>query len=475
MDVTELNQLIQSNIASTGNPFVIVNKIISESFIVAERAHERIYVLPGKHIEFKNCTFNGVIAFTLDTKSDVRFTNNSFRTTQVQFLECKSSSINFFGDHTFAGPIELNKCSNFAFYIGEMASIKMIPVTYPGTEKARLHTKSILVHDSQEITVSINGDTFELIQSWGTTFKSFFISNRKLRLLQFNNCKIDWLRLVANKIIQLDFYDTEFNKTNLSWSDIKEITIPKQHIKKGISATSLFCLARQYKKNGDVSTFVKLYRRAFRAQYLEILALHNKSILDIILPYTLKEGERIRQFNLKSTMVKFPHLLSFVCKAFSSCLKDKIFNLCLGRFYSPMRMILFGFATIFIFSMAYKAAPDGLLYQKKTAMYLEGGDIVTTFVQLPPLKYMEQIEINDLFLAANHLTIHEPKKRIRSSEEVIAISFSDALYFSFITFCTVGYGDITPIGFIRFVAAIQGLMGIVFAASLSVVIARRYA
>lgn len=40
-------------------------------------------------------------------------------------------------------------------------------------------------------------------------------------------------------------------------------------------------------------------------------------------------------------------------------------------------------------------------------------------------------------------------------------SFLDCVYFSFATFTTVGYGDIEPVGALRFLTGIEGLTGLV--------------
>ncbi len=40
-------------------------------------------------------------------------------------------------------------------------------------------------------------------------------------------------------------------------------------------------------------------------------------------------------------------------------------------------------------------------------------------------------------------------------------SFLDCIYFSFSTFTTVGYGDIEPVGALRFLTGIEGLTGLV--------------
>lgn len=53
-------------------------------------------------------------------------------------------------------------------------------------------------------------------------------------------------------------------------------------------------------------------------------------------------------------------------------------------------------------------------------------------------------------------------------------SFSDALYFSGVSFTTLGYGDILPLGFARALAVSEGLLGIVLSSALVVSIVRRY-
>lgn len=45
-----------------------------------------------------------------------------------------------------------------------------------------------------------------------------------------------------------------------------------------------------------------------------------------------------------------------------------------------------------------------------------------------------------------------------------SIKFTDVLYFSAVTYSTVGYGDITPTQWLRFVVAIEALTGVVLVA-----------
>ena len=54
------------------------------------------------------------------------------------------------------------------------------------------------------------------------------------------------------------------------------------------------------------------------------------------------------------------------------------------------------------------------------------------------------------------------------------LSVLEALYFSGITFTTIGYGDISPNGHMRFLAVSEGLFGIAVSSALVVSFVRRY-
>jgi hypothetical protein len=54
------------------------------------------------------------------------------------------------------------------------------------------------------------------------------------------------------------------------------------------------------------------------------------------------------------------------------------------------------------------------------------------------------------------------------------LRFPEALYFSLITFTTIGYGDLVPIGMARFIAAAEGLLGITLVSAFVVALVKRY-
>ncbi len=53
-------------------------------------------------------------------------------------------------------------------------------------------------------------------------------------------------------------------------------------------------------------------------------------------------------------------------------------------------------------------------------------------------------------------------------------SFGPCLYFSVVTFTTLGYGDYIPEGGLRYVAAIEVLLGVILIAFLTAVLARKF-
>jgi hypothetical protein len=60
------------------------------------------------------------------------------------------------------------------------------------------------------------------------------------------------------------------------------------------------------------------------------------------------------------------------------------------------------------------------------------------------------------------------------SEGIKPLNFYDALYYSGITFTTIGYGDITPVNITKIFSVVEGLLGIAITSSFIVSLVRKY-
>ncbi|SES14847.1 potassium channel family protein [Salipaludibacillus aurantiacus] len=91
--------------------------------------------------------------------------------------------------------------------------------------------------------------------------------------------------------------------------------------------------------------------------------------------------------------------------------------------------------------------------------------------------YMDSALLFKLFLILTTLTfgfaclyyllsLEQPILRINDpTDELVDMTFGDALYFSGVTMLSVGYGDLVPIGSARFFSLIQAALGLLLPAS----------
>lgn len=111
-------------------------------------------------------------------------------------------------------------------------------------------------------------------------------------------------------------------------------------------------------------------------------------------------------------------------------LERLVVGVCLGNFQSPQRILLTMLAVIALCGLLYSGLLPG--------------------VNLPV------------------------RSAYNAGEHVADRGLPTALYFSVITFATVGYGDWYPLGPARLVAALEGLAGVLLTASFLVALSRRY-
>lgn len=60
------------------------------------------------------------------------------------------------------------------------------------------------------------------------------------------------------------------------------------------------------------------------------------------------------------------------------------------------------------------------------------------------------------------------------SNTIKNLSFGEAIYFSGISFTTIGYGDVCPLNFVRYIAIFEGILGILLSSAFLISLTRKY-
>ena len=79
-----------------------------------------------------------------------------------------------------------------------------------------------------------------------------------------------------------------------------------------------------------------------------------------------------------------------------------------------------------------------------------------------------------LLLVLIYAGIYQISGLVKTSTGIRPIDFGEAIYFSAITFCTVGFGDYLPTGFIRIFAVMEAISGITLPSLFLIALSRRY-
>lgn len=77
-------------------------------------------------------------------------------------------------------------------------------------------------------------------------------------------------------------------------------------------------------------------------------------------------------------------------------------------------------------------------------------------------------------LVSHNIFYYVANRKISGHIWLVAEKLGSILYFTLITFTTIGYGDISPIGGLRLLAGIEGFIGVIYVSFLTVTLSRRY-
>ena len=119
------------------------------------------------------------------------------------------------------------------------------------------------------------------------------------------------------------------------------------------------------------------------------------------------------------------------------------------------------------------AHPDHSFREKVESLYRLllniAGDMIWGYGEKPLRTFFAAAAL--VFTAA---IVYEMSGLVAFGSTIKGINFFEALYFSVVTFTTVGYGDYLPTGWIRIVSSLESLSGIILAPMFLIALTRRY-
>ncbi len=294
------------------------------------------------------------------------------------------------------------------------------------------HIDNLILDECSVKSLHINFDYHQ------PNLNSVEISHCTIEDISFNNSNYA-ARVINEKFVLIgnDLKNFNIQRFHAETLWINKCNIENIRIEKSIIDADFIMVENTF----DTINFRGSY---FRGKILFDLGFIEYADMNRVFKYKLSDAETIDNLNVFIRLAKQDNDTDteLKLKYFQSVQKNKVYNTGLkyiankvldittGYFTNYKRILLTMIATIGIFGAVYSLFPQ----------YILVGD--TT-----------------LDIATNNNTIL-----------VILNSF----YFSLISYTTIGYGDLSPVGILKLLSGIEGMLGVVISASLVTVFARKF-
>lgn len=398
---------------------IVINFDISELFAIVNHESESIF--------FRDIIFYKSVAFTLinitDTTINKIFFNQCvfLREVDLNLLDeielIESTIIGKLNFYDIWNKIQIRSCNLGNIYI-ENHSSRSLSIYFSEfnnlrivTDLGNLNMDKIEIIESVGNLVSIKGELHDIIYA-----NEFNFTGTDIEVLSVSNAIVDRTIINTDKIMCLEFESIRFN------DDLIIFTVPqtiknKDIIVRGKVLLSDDLIEKLNSKKSETILFEQSDNKEMN--YNQILSMYN-----IVRKVDNKE------LKLKFMMLKNRYknrLRKFGTRKFINIIID----LTTGYFTNVKRTVGSMFSIILGFSLVY---------------YI----------------FYEMLNINKPFNFELLFFSSEINKLL------------DSLYFSIISFTTIGYGDIYPNGMIRFLAGLEGIIGVLTTATVISVIIRKY-
>ncbi|SHJ47938.1 potassium channel family protein [Tepidibacter formicigenes] len=442
----------------------ICNLIFLEDFILKKSIYVDIFE-NEYYVGFRNCIFNDISFYNLTFKTELYFKNCIFKDTLVfrkcefeygiAFKECdfclkkdcKLENYINFDDSKFKDDVTFKECI-FEIKMSFKNTIyeKKFEIIDSLFQKELDFYKATFQKELNFINITLNS----LCNFTEATIKSFSrFKDIKLNdnsILNFSNSnfyewvdlKLDYEEKVKGKII---FYRTNFHgKCYLDYEMLekdkfkvfildKDINIYESYLKNNIDSLNkankwtLFYASQIYKENGKLEPYLCTY-------------------------YLYKKYERLEKRELVKNMSFSKEKFFKQVDLIMSCIIEKT-----TKYFTSWKRNLISIGLVILCSFfIYCLFPNHLEYNESAIASKN------TFSLL--YDYYEKNQLNLLFS--------------KFLEKNTWCKLGNILYFSIITFTTIGYGDISPQYIIKLIAGFEGLIGIFLSSAFLVSLSKKF-
>lgn len=362
-------------------------------------------------LEFENVDFLGDHFFRQAYAGRLVFTNCRFRGRRIEFTKCKRGFVTFLGKTDLAAGFSFEECEDISLSLSGTNSTFEV---HPDWFMPGLPIENIA--KSMNISINRSSGSF-LIKSFSHPIV-FQVWNSNLMNIDLDCDDIRLFQLLATQVDRLAIEWKILRRLDCGSGEIKNLKIDFEKI------LNLAPYVKGPRSEGidsaTLESFARIYRRNGEVDKFVTLFAKSGTARHEAHFYENTKTFEAEKANGTSTWAK---VASFKFMKLSGLMSDLIVNKWLKRFYSPLPIFITQLAAIFIFAAVYFVFKENLIISQHQA----------------PIQ-----------------------------------SFREAAYFSSVTFLTIGYGDILPIGWLQVIAAVEGFSGLILGLVLAVVASRRY-
>lgn len=380
---------------------------------MAESLFVAIEIPANVDLEFHNVEFEGDHFFRQAFMGRLVFFNCQIKGRRFEFTKCNRGFISFIGRIDLAFGLSFEECDSISFHVSGLETVFVVHPEWQAP--AGFPTTAI----SLSINISVKRSSGSFLVRDFRTDLIFQVWNSHLEAIDIQAIRIKLLQFLMSDLNLLRVDWVEFDRFDCGSADIKSLEVNFEKLRK-LPVGRTGTLNRGI-DSASLESLARTYKRS--GQISRFVTLYSRAGSAIAYARRrILQDEYKKSVDTKFLMHTYAWLKSRLGSVVVS-VEDAVINRWLKRFYSPFAVFVIQVAVIHLFAAAYFADKDSLVTGQ------------------PPTSIQ---------------------------------CFRESIYFSAVTFLTIGYGDILPTGSLQWVAVVEGFVGLLLGLMLAIVASRRY-